>query len=158
MTAPQMAWSQLQEGVWKAHHLTAGDYWIHRINYPWAMGRSPRSEYEVRHNAPYHGLDEHGYYIGRGHRLDEAERFAERHAHVWDMPNKSVPEDYPALKLKRFFWPISEGITRGALVVVEKKGRLVAQVIGMSRGGDSPAPDYPFVPAVYAQVKVPEKP
>ncbi len=76
---------------------------------------------------------------------DEARRDAYRDEH-WQQA--SVAEDFPAMALARFFWPISDGTTRAALAVVRDGDRILARVVGMARKED------PFEPVTYAEIDV----
>ena len=63
------------------------------------------------------------------------------HRYVLESQSRSVPEDFPSEQMERFFLPISEGTSRGALVMpTNDEGQRVAAVIGMSRNND-PHPD-----------------
>lgn len=63
---------------------------------------------------------------------------------------RDVPEDYPAVALRRFFWPISNGTTRAALAIISDGSRVLAQVVGMARR------DGPLVPVIWAEIDVTE--
>lgn len=69
--------------------------------------------------------------------FDSAEGACERKAWALARPGVfNVPEDHAAAALSHFWWPIGDTGGRGALAVVWKGDRLVAQVLGMSRLDD----------------------
>ena len=89
-----------------------------------------------------------GYLLGESWSFDQADAEAQRDA--WASANgreSHVPEDYQALALQRFFWPISQGTSRAALAVERDGDRVVAKVVGMSRSdGDD------YEPGTYAEL------
>jgi hypothetical protein len=78
--------------------------------------------------------------------MQEANEYAWKVAQGAD---RHVPKDYPAILMERFFWPISEGVSMGALAIVRDGDRLVARVVGMSRGRDDR-----YEPGTYVEVQL----
>lgn len=146
MAADDLLWFELKPGVWRS---LDGRYAIIATVLP-EDRPDPTTVYTLRKVSPESaaaypgGL---GYFVSERYRLEEAKAEAGRdaycEAHAGEM---SVPEDFPALALERFFWPISGGVTKAALVVVRDGDRTVARVVGMARQED------PFVPVTYAEV------
>jgi hypothetical protein len=91
-----------------------------------------------------------GYFLQECSSLDEARHRAENdaYAQACRLSNSEVLDSLPAVALARFYWPISSGCTRGALTVVEEEGRLLARVVGMSRG------EYEYEPGIYAEADI----
>jgi hypothetical protein len=139
-------WFELKPGVWRS---LDGRYAIIRTVLP-EDRPDPTEVYTLRKVSPEMAAAHPGglgYFVSERYRLEEAKGEAARdaycEAHAGEM---SVPEDFPALALERFFWPISGGITKAALVVVRDGDRTVARVVGMARQED------PFVPVTYAEI------
>jgi len=141
-----LLWFELKPGVWRS---LDGRYAIIRTVLP-EDRPDPTTLYTLRKVDPasaaaYPGTL--GYFITERYRLGEAKAEAVRdaycEAHAAEM---SVPEDFPALALARFFWPISQGITKAALAITRDGDRTVARVVGMARQED------PFVPVTYAEI------
>lgn len=96
-----------------------------------------------------------GYFIEEGYDAKQLMRAAVTHRYVLESKSRSVPEDFPAEEMERFWWPISEGITKGALVVrTNEEGQRVAAIVGMSRNND-PDPDGEVRFKPYTMVEVP---
>lgn len=66
---------------------------------------------------------------------------------------RNIPTDFPAHALDRFWWPISEGVTLGALALVREGGKMYARVYGMARQSTQE-----FEPVVYAELEVTDEP
>lgn len=60
-----------------------------------------------------------------------------------------VPEDYPADARADFFWPISNGTTRAALILDRDGDWITAKVVGMHRASGE------YEPGVWAEVGIP---
>ena len=130
-------WDQIPSGVWRS---TDGKYVIVRIELP---GEAPHlaTVYLLRKIDPAmaevypytigYSLGEHGEH----HSLDDAQRSADnddnhtRHAKA----NTEALDALPADTVSRFWWPISNGTTRGALTLTREGNRMVARVVGMGR-------------------------
>jgi hypothetical protein len=141
-----LLWFELKPGVWRS---LDGRYAIIRTVLP-EDRPDPTEVYTLRKISPEMAAAHPGglgYFITEVYRLEEAKAAAGRdaycEAHAAEM---SVPEDFPALALARFFWPISGGVTKAALAVVRDGDRLMVRVVGMARQED------PFVPVTYAEV------
>ena len=93
-----------------------------------------------------------GYFIAEELDLDAAKRHAERDAHhsLHARSNDEALDALPTLATARFFWPISHGTTRAALTVERDEERIVARVVGMSRGEDD------YEPGTDAEIDVTE--
>jgi hypothetical protein len=91
-----------------------------------------------------------GYFRGQEDSLKAAQDFAARDAYCFDHhADRSVSEDFPAVALERFCWPIDyDGASMGALAIVRDGGRVLARIIGMHRQED------PFVPYVLAELDI----
>jgi hypothetical protein len=89
-----------------------------------------------------------GCFVEETYGLDAAKRAAELDA--WSEAQgvaRHVPKDYPAVAVKRFFWPISTGTSKGALAIVRDGDRLLARVVGMGRGEDDR-----YQPGIFAEI------
>jgi hypothetical protein len=141
-----MIWIETKPGLWRD---VAGAYVIARFTLP-DDRPDPSDIYIVNRFDPamvaaYPG--NLGYFRSQELTLDAAMAFAERDAYGWTHnAERSIPEDFPALALARFFWPISEGTSMGALAVIRDGDRIVARVVGMARGEDA------FEPGTYAEI------
>jgi hypothetical protein len=144
MPDPDLTWTETEPSLWRS---TDGRYAILRTQLP---GPAPNVIYTLRKIDPasaraYPGTA--GYFRAERWSLSEAKRTAATDAYCDDHgAERHVPEDYPALALAWFFWPISEGTTRAALAISRDGDRVVASVIGMARGEDA------FEPTVYAEI------
>ena len=145
MGEPQ--WTEMQPGwSWRS---TDGTYVILRSVLPEDRPH-PAETYTLRKVDPasaraYPGSL--GYFVAERYTLADAQGEARRDAYGDEHSReRSVPEDFPSLALELFFWPISQGTTRGALAVVRDGDRIVARVVGMARQED------PFVPVTYAEI------
>jgi hypothetical protein len=89
-----------------------------------------------------------GYFVDESYSLHEAQAAAERDSWVEAQgAARNVPADYPAAALKRFYWPISQGTSMGALAIVREGNRLVARVVGMGRRSSDV-----YEPGVFAEL------
>lgn len=91
-----------------------------------------------------------GYHLAERYTLREAEQAAQQDA--WSEAQgaeRHVPRDYPAAAAEHFYWPISDGCTRAALVIVHRDDKTYAQVVGMGRRGDDR-----YHPSEYVEVEV----
>jgi hypothetical protein len=149
-----MDWLAVEPGVWRS---TDGRYAIvaHVLpeNPPRTVYQARKIDQETARAFPGRGalgalLDELPWCWLAQNDLFSAEAVIERDAFA-DAHSASVPPDYPAIAIRRFVWPISRGTTWGALVVTEKDGELVAQLIGMSREDDSG-----FTPGPYTGISL----
>ena len=147
-----LTWTEMQPGwSWKT---TDGRYFILRTVLP-EPGPDPWSEYTLRKADPHMGRvrpGNLGYFIGVHLDLAAAKRDAENDAYasLHARSNDEALDALPALATARFFWPISNGTARAALTVQRDGGRIVARVVGMSRGGDE------YEPGTYAEIDVTE--
>jgi hypothetical protein len=130
-------WDEQRDGLWRS---TDGKYVIVRIELPGEPAHLA-TVYLLRKIDPamakvYPGSV--GYSLGQNsehHDLDDAMRWADnddnhtRHAKV----NTEALDALPADVVGRFWWPISNGTTRGALTLTREGDRMVARVVGMSR-------------------------
>jgi hypothetical protein len=140
-------WVDIQPGLWRS---LDGRYVILHAVLP-EDRPEPTETYTLRHldrqmAAAYPGTL--GSFVAEAYSLHAAQQEAERHA--WERAQGGachVPADFPALRLERFFWPISEGTSRAALAIVRENGRVLARVVGMSRG-DADA----YEPGTYAEI------
>jgi hypothetical protein len=156
MTTSTLTWLETDPGVWRS---TDGRYAIVAHDLP---ENPPRTVYQARKIDPAMAqayparatlgnlLEETPWCWCAENSVHSAEAIVERDAFA-SGHSTSVPEDYPAVALIRFWWPISQGTNRGALVVVRKGGRFVAQIVGMSRHDDSG-----FVPEPYTEINLTE--
>jgi hypothetical protein len=137
-------------GWWESEPSSVGTFYIYKHMFP---GTPHTGQYEVRHGGGHSGLGAPGYHIGQHYDFEQAKKIAERKAWRLSMGSRmDVPKDYPSLKLKRFFWPISEDTTRAGLALVERGGKRYAQVVGVGRvEGDTLRTD------VYAEMKIPKE-
>jgi len=146
-TADRLAWSErLTNRLWLS---TDGRYAIVRDELP--EHRPKRTvtftlrKIDPASSVAYPGTL--GHFLAQEYTLagakQEAERdnFAEEHA-----AQLNVPPDLPAVGLRRFFWPISNGTTRAGLAIVREDGRYLARVYGTVRTGDG------FEPGVFAEL------
>jgi len=100
-----------------------------------------------------------GYHLAERYTLFDAKQEAQRDA--WKTAqgaSRHVPADYPAAAIARFYWPISDGCSQAALVIVHCDGGAYAQVVGMSRD-DRPITDPTgkrdsYQPGIYAEIKL----
>jgi len=140
-------WVDIQPGLWRS---LDGRYVILRAVLPEELPE-PTETYTLRHLDPqmaaaYPGTL--GSFVAEAYSLHAAQREAERHA--WERAQGGachVPVDFPALRLERFFWPVSEGTSRAALAIVRENGRVLARVVGMGRS-DADA----YEPGTYAEI------
>lgn len=141
-------WVDVRPDLWRS---VDGTYVILRTVLP-EDRQEPTQTYTLRKLNPdmvaaYPGTL--GYFRGEHYTLEEAQQHAERDAYCSEhAAERSVPEDFPSLALQRFFWPISEGVTRGALAVVREGDRILVRVVGMSRQ------QHAFEPGVYAEIDI----
>jgi hypothetical protein len=147
MPTPDLMWVETKPGLW---HSIDGKYVIVRTVLP-EDRPNPAECYTLRKFDPasvaaYPG--NLGYFRTEENTLQAAQEAAERDAYCdAHRAEMSVSEDYPALALTRFFWPIDhDGITRGALAIVRDGERVVARIVSMAR------PEGPFEPVVYAEI------
>lgn len=138
-----------QDGTW------AGTY---RILAP-APAQHSRGQFAIGHLVRYNDAtlgnpDSGGYPLGERWDLESAQALADQHRYrTVNADQADVPEDHPAVALRRFFWPISDGTTRAALTLRHTSGgRLHAQVVGMSRGRTNDDGESPYWPGVYADL------
>ncbi len=83
-------------------------------------------------------LDESPWCRNTDDRVHSAEAICDRHAWALARPGAfNVPDNTPAAALSHFWWPTNSEGHRGALAIVWQEGRLVAQVLGMSRKDDT---------------------
>ena len=135
MTPDPLSWVQHSVNVWCAEN---APYRIVAVELPERDG--PRTVYLLRRSteeeesrkSPTFGylLDEASTLTGAMSRADTDWWATMNHKHA------SVPGDYPAFSMKRFFWPISEGTSQAALVITSGDRGPVAQVIGMAHQDD----------------------
>ncbi len=156
MAASALTWLETDPGVWRS---TDGRYAIVAHVLP---ENPPRTVYQARKIGQemaqaYPAGEDLGYLLEETpwcwcaeNDADSAEAIVEQDAFA-SAHSASVPEDYPAVALSRFRWPISRGTSRGALVVARKDGGFVAQIVGMSRHGDSG-----FAPEPYTEINLTE--
>jgi hypothetical protein len=141
-------WVDVRPGLWRS---VDGTYVILRTVLP-EDRPAPTETYTLRKLNPdtvaaYPGTL--GYFRGEHYTLEEAQQHAERDAYCSEhAAEMNVPEDFPSLALQRFFWPISEGVTRGALAVVREGDRILVRVVGMSRHV------HEFEPGVWAEIDI----
>lgn len=143
----ELTWTEIQPGwSWRSED---GRYVILRAVLPEDRAQ-PAETYTLRKIDPamaavYPGTL--GYFRGEHYDVAGAKAHAERDAYCdAHSAERDVPDTYPSVALKRFFWPISEGTTRAALAIVRDGDRLVARVVGMAREED------PFVPGTYVEI------
>jgi hypothetical protein len=144
-----LTWTEARPGLWRSDD---GRYAIVRSVLP-EDRPEPNAVYVTRKISAVSVLawpGTLGYFLAERYSLPEARQCAEQDA--WrdaqgDACN--VPADFPALALGRFWWPISDGTTGGALAVVEDGDRVVARVIGMCRSDRDV-----YEPSTYAGVDV----
>jgi hypothetical protein len=151
MNDPTLTWTKAGPGIWRS---LCGRYVILRAVLP-EDRPAPSVTYTLRKvdkamAVVYPGtLGYLGYLLTEEHDLAGARRAAERDAYSDTYGSqRSVPDDHPAVALRRFYWPISDGVTRGALTVVRDGDRLVAQVVGMVRRQD----DQGYEPAPWVEI------
>lgn len=146
---PGITWARKGPGVWRS---TDGRYAVVATILP-EDRPEPTTTYTLRKidsesAAAYPGTL--GSFLTERYNLEEAQDAAIPDAHCdAHRAEMSIPEDFPAVTLERFWWPISQGVTKGALAIVRDGDRIVARVIGMAcREG-------PFEPVTYAEVDLP---
>lgn len=154
MPKSTMSWVEMEQGVWRS---TNGLYAIVRQVLP---ERPPRTVWQARkvdqlmdRAHPGRGdlgclLEESPWGWCSQNDVCSAEAAIEYDAFA-SAHETSVPEDHPAIAMSRFWWPVSGGTKRGALVVTRNGDELVAQVVGMSRHDDTG-----FVPDAYTQISL----
>ena len=140
------SWAETKPGLWRT---TDGRYAIVRTTLP-EDRPEPTQTYTLRKIDPALACANPGrlgYFIVERYSLSEVQQAAENDAYTDEhRAETSIPETYPALALARFFWPISNGVTRGALAITCDGDRTSARVIGMSRRVDA------YEPGTYAQI------
>jgi hypothetical protein len=137
MPDPILTWTRTRPGEW---HSGCGRYLILRGYLPGGM-----TVFNLR--GLDHGCGPGGYFITERYGIGEIMQAAGTHAYAAEHgAERNVPPDFPALAMTRFFWPISGGTTRAALVITQAGGRTVARVVGMCRGDDA------YQPGVYAEI------
>jgi hypothetical protein len=154
MAKRTMTWVEMERGVWRS---TNGLYAIVRQVLP---ERPPRTVWQARkidqsmaRAHPRRGdlgilLEESPWGWCAENNVGSAEAAIERDAFA-SAHETSVPEDHPAIAMSRFFWPVSNGTRRGALVVMRNGDEFVAQVVGMARHDDSG-----FVPEAWTEISL----
>lgn len=146
--AGSLTWTQTTPDLWRS---TCGRYTIVRT---WLPETPPREAFTLRRIDPAMARvrpDTVGYFRAEHYALSGAQQAAERDAYtVEHAADTHVPEDFPAVALARFYWPISDGTTRAALAVVAEDDRLLARVVGMARKTD------PYEPVTYAEIDLDE--
>lgn len=131
-----LTWTEERPYLWRSHE---GDYVILRTVLPEANA-DPKAIFTLRKIDPAMGRAYPGglgYFLAEHYTLADAQQYAENDA--WSQAQgiaRHVPEDLPALALRRFWWPISGGTEQGALAIVREDGRILARVVGMSRSDD----------------------
>lgn len=139
-------WHKVYPTVWRSG---CGRFAIVHVRLP-QFPEGPGSHvYLVRRISPhrpargrYAPLADLGYHLDQELTLGEAMITADRWAWKDDQGSDChVPEDYPALAMETFYWPIThtarQGTSRAALTVErDDAGCLVAKVVGMTRGPD----------------------
>lgn len=156
MTEP-LTWIETEPGkLWRS---LDGQYAIMAVTLPESP---PTTEYHVRKIDPMVAsayptrgtlgvlLESSPWLWSRENSVHSAEAIANRDAFS-SAHDRSIPADHPAVALVPFWWPISNGTSRGALAVSWKDGQLVAQVLGMTRDGDEG-----FVPAEWTDINLTE--
>ncbi|MEU3452216.1 hypothetical protein ABZ671_01035 [Micromonospora sp. NPDC006766] len=136
----ELIWANSAPGVWRS---LCGRYVILSVDLP---ERPVRTVYQARRIDPaMAAADRTGTYVGfllkespwqwnADNSVHSAEAVCNRD--LWRSTHSlNVPDDHPAAALSGFWWPVGGG-GRGALAVVWEDGRLIAQVIGMSRAND----------------------
>ena len=147
-SGPDLTWTETRPGLWRS---ADGRYVILRAELPEDRERRTVT-YTLRKIDPasaraYPGTL--GYFRTERYSLEEAKSAAATDAYCEAHANeRSIPEDYPSLALARFFWPISEGVTRAGLAVCRDGDRITARVVGMARGEDA------FEPVTYAEIDI----
>jgi hypothetical protein len=151
-------WDETEPGLWRS---SDGQYTIHRTTLPEA-----RKALAVIYTLRWIGPDERhawpghlGCTIGTAgprYRLADAQAEAAQHARARAAApgNDRALRELPALAREMFSWPVSEGITRGALTVTRERGRLVARVTGMSCQSGEPEPAGTWEPGTYAEIDI----
>jgi hypothetical protein len=154
MAKSTMTWVEMEPGVWRS---TNGLYAIVRQVLP---ERPPRTVWQARKidqlmarahpdcgdlgcllkESPWGWCYQND--VGSAEAAIEYDAFASAH-------DTSVPGDHPAIAMSRFWWPVSNGLSRGALVVTRNGDDLVAQVVGMSCHDDTG-----FVPDAYTEISL----
>lgn len=141
-----LIWIDIQPDLWRS---LDGRYVILRTVLP--EDPQPTAVYTLRHLDPLMAAAHPGTlgsFVAEAHTLQEAQQEADRHAWVRAHGAEShVPADFPALRLERFFWPISEGTSRAALAIVRENGRVLARVVGMGRNNADA-----YEPGTYAEI------
>lgn len=123
---PPLTWRRVADDRYESD---CGRFLLARVTLP-----SGAHEWLVRRVGRHGSRSPDGYHVAIEVRLDAAQATAERHA--WREANSPhVPDDYAA-RMETFYWPISDGTSRGALAIVEEDGRRVARVVIMSRDTD----------------------
>jgi hypothetical protein len=149
------AWAETAPGLWRS---TDGQYTIHRTTLP-----EPREAlaviYTLRWTGPAGWPGYLGCTIGTAaprYCLADAQAEAAQHAraHAAAPGNDRALAGLPSLATEMFFWPISEGTTRGALTVTLDRGRLTARITGMSCQSGDPAPAGTWAPGTYAEIDI----
>jgi hypothetical protein len=148
MPDPELTWTETRPGLWRS---TDGRYAIVRAELPEPLA-CRKTTYTLRKIGPASARacpGTVGCFRAERYSLEEAQSAAAADAYCDDhAAERSVPEDYPALALARFFWPISEGITKAGLAICRDGDRIVARVVGMARGEDA------FEPVTYAEISI----
>jgi len=146
---PPLTWVQLTPSM---QFSLCGRYVILRSTLP-ELRAEPTVVYTVRKRAPELAKANPttlGYHLAERYTLREAEQAAQQDA--WSEAQgteRHVPRDYPAMAVEHFYWPISGGCKRAALVIVRRDGKTYAQVVGMGRRGDDR-----YHPSEYAEIEV----
>lgn len=92
-----------------------------------------------------------GYHLGEHFSLTEAQAHAHRDARADRAHGANVAtlDALPALASAPFWWWISDGTTRGRLIVTREGGRVYARIVGMSCRTETE-----WVPGVAAEVDI----
>ena len=113
MPDPILTWTRTRPGEW---HSGCGRYLILRGYLPGGM-----TVFNLR--GLDHGCGPGGYFITERYGIGEIMQAAGTHAYAAEHgAERNVPPDFPALAMTRFFWPISGGTTRAALVITQAGG------------------------------------
>jgi hypothetical protein len=152
------AWAETEPGLWRS---TDGQYTIHRTALP-----EPRKAlaviYTLRWREPSTARAWPGWLgcelgtAGPRYDLAAAQQEASDHAraHAAAPGNDRALRELPVLASERFFWPMSEGTTRGALTVTLESGRLTARVTDMVCQSEDPAPAGTWAPGTWAEIDI----
>lgn len=129
-------WDEERDGLWRS---TDDKYVIVRVTLPDPVPHL-RDVYLLRKIDPEMAKVNPGT-IGYSlmacpahHSLDDAMHWAHTDARAdrFRQSNDETLDTLPAGASSRFFWPVSNGTSRGALTLTREGDRIVARVIGMS--------------------------